>query len=132
MTSATLEGTRRFAKRLKGKLAPEHFREAQGLLLSSIGIGTYLGEADVDTDEAYRSAVVRAVEAGVNVIDTAINYRFQRSERSVGKALRGLIASDTTRRDELVIATKAGFLTFDSDAPDDPRHYIQDTFIARG
>jgi diketogulonate reductase-like aldo/keto reductase len=85
MTSATLEGTRRFAKRLKENVAPEHFREEQGLLFSSIGIGTYLGEADENTDEAYRSAVVRAVESGVNVIDTAINYRFQRSERSVGK-----------------------------------------------
>jgi aryl-alcohol dehydrogenase-like predicted oxidoreductase len=32
----------------------------------------------------------------------------------------------------LIVATKAGFLTFDSEAPDDPRHYIQDTFISRG
>src|SRR5689334_8536587 len=85
MTSATLEGTRRFAKRFTGKLAPEHFREEQGLLLSTIGIGTYLGEADAKTDEAYRAAVTHAVELGVNVIDTAINYRFQRSERSIGK-----------------------------------------------
>jgi len=132
MTSATLEGTRRFAKRLKGRVAPEHFRQEQDVLLSSIGIGTYLGEANTDTDEAYRAAVVRAVELGANLIDTAINYRFQRSERSIGKALRGLFTSEAAQRDELIIATKAGFLTFDGEPPDDPRHYIQDTFIARG
>jgi len=130
--SATLEGTRRYAERLEGRVSPQHFREAQGLLMSSIGLGTYLGEPDADTDEAYRTAVVRAVELGVNVIDTAINYRFQRSERSIGQALRDLALSDKARRDELIIATKAGYLTFDGAVPEDPRHYIQDTLICTG
>ena len=132
MTAATLQGTRRYAKRLAGRVAAKHFSEAQGLMLSSIGLGTYLGEPDSNTDEAYRSAVVRAVELGVNVIDSAINYRFQRSERSIGQALRDLISSGTAQRDELVIATKAGFLTFDGEVPEDPRHYIQDTLICTG
>ncbi|HLQ79180.1 MAG TPA: aldo/keto reductase [Terriglobia bacterium] len=130
--SATPQGTRRYAKRFANLVAAEHFREAQGLTLSSIGIGTYLGEPDSATDDAYRSAIVRAVGLGVNVIDSAINYRFQRSERSVGMALRDLLASGTARRDELVIATKAGFLTFDGEVPEDPRHYIQDTLICTG
>ena len=129
---ATLEGTRRYADRLKGRVAPEHFREVQGLLTSSIGLGTYLGEPDAATDEAYRAAVVRAVELGVNVIDSAINYRFQRSERSIGQALRDLESAGIARRDELIIATKAGFLTFDGVVPEDPRHYIQDTLICTG
>jgi aryl-alcohol dehydrogenase-like predicted oxidoreductase len=129
---ATLEGTRRYAGRLKGRVAPGHFREAQGLMMSSIGLGTYLGEPDPDTDEAYRAAVVRAVELGVNVIDTAINYRFQRSERSIGQALRDLVSSGEALRDELIIATKAGYLTFDGAVPEDPRHYIQDTLICTG
>src|SRR4051812_32236293 len=115
---ATLEGTRRYAERLNGRVAPGHFREAQGLMMSSIGIGTYLGEPDGATDEAYRSAAVRAVELGVNVIDTAINYRFQRSERSIGQALRDLISSGKAQRDELIIATKAGYLTFDGAVPE--------------
>jgi aryl-alcohol dehydrogenase-like predicted oxidoreductase len=129
---ATLEGTRRYAERLKGRVSSQHFREAQGLVMSSIGLGTYLGEPDAATDEAYRAGIVRAVELGVNVIDTAINYRFQRSERSIGQALRDLISSGTARRDELIIATKAGFLTFDGEVPEDPRHYIQDTLICTG
>jgi aryl-alcohol dehydrogenase-like predicted oxidoreductase len=130
--SATSAGTRRFAERLKGRVAPQHFREVQGLMTSSIGLGTYLGEPDAATDEAYRAAVVRAVELGVNVIDTAINYRFQRSERSIGQALRDLASSGDVGRDEVIIATKAGYLTFNGSVPEDPRHYIQDTLICTG
>jgi aryl-alcohol dehydrogenase-like predicted oxidoreductase len=129
---ATSEGTRRYAERLKKLVSTQHFTEAQGLTMSSIGIGTYLGEADEATDAAYRAAVVRAVQLGANVIDTAINYRFQRSERSVGNALRDLFASGSFKRDELIIATKAGFLTFDGAVPEDPRHYIQDTLMCTG
>jgi len=130
--AATLEGTHRFAERMKGRVSSEFFRNIQGLLASSIGIGTYLGEPDAATDEAYRAAVVRAVELGVNVIDSAINYRFQRSERSIGQAIRDLVSSGKARRDELIIATKAGYLTFDGSVPEDPRHYIQDTLICTG
>ena len=67
--------------------ATDHFRAAQNLWLSSIGIGTYLGQPEDETDRRYTEAIVRAVELGANVIDTAANYRFQRSERSIGAAL---------------------------------------------
>ena len=65
--SATPEGTLRYAARFQGRAAPGHFREIPGgLVLSSIGIGTYLGEADAATDGAYTDAVVAAVESGCN------------------------------------------------------------------
>ena len=51
---------------------------------------------------------------GANVIDTAANYRFQRSERSVGEALRRLSAAGFAR-DELVVCTKGGYLPFDGE-----------------
>src|SRR5450755_5040895 len=86
--SATADGTLRYAARFQGRSAAGHFREIPGgLVLSSIGIGTYLGEADDATDGAYTDAIVSAVESGCNVIDSAINYRFQRSERAVGAAM---------------------------------------------
>ena len=47
---ATLEGTERYRERFKDSAAAGHFREAQELLLSSLGIGTYLGNADDETD----------------------------------------------------------------------------------
>ncbi|HET9788581.1 MAG TPA: aldo/keto reductase, partial [Pyrinomonadaceae bacterium] len=85
--SATLEASIRYRDRFKAQAADNHFRNEQNLWLSSIGIGSYLGNADDATDANYCEAVVRAVELGANVIDTAANYRFQRSERSIGKAL---------------------------------------------
>jgi aryl-alcohol dehydrogenase-like predicted oxidoreductase len=97
-------------------------------LVSSIGLGTYLGEADKQTDRRYTAAVVRAVGLGSNVIDSAINCRFQRSERSIGAALVKL-AGNGIGRDELVIATKAGFLSFDDSPPADPREYFLKTYL---
>src|SRR5215472_8666988 len=75
--SATAEGTERYRKRFEGKIPAGHFRQSQGLWLSSIGLGTYLGNHDAETDKLYHDAIVRAVESGCNVIDTAINYRNQ-------------------------------------------------------
>jgi aryl-alcohol dehydrogenase-like predicted oxidoreductase len=128
---ATPEGTERFRKRFAGIIAPEHFRALQGLWVSSIGVGTYLGNYDEATDAQYHQAVVGAVESGCNVIDTAINYRCQRSERSIGTALKEL-ARKGYGRDELVIATKGGFLPFDNMPPSDPKNYIIKTFVESG
>src|SRR5258706_16996 len=85
--SATLEGTIRYRERFKDRAAENHFREQQHLWLSSIGTGTYLGNPDDETDARYTTAISRALELGANVIDTAANYRFQRSERAIGEAL---------------------------------------------
>ncbi|HEX8422442.1 MAG TPA: aldo/keto reductase, partial [Pyrinomonadaceae bacterium] len=109
------------------------------LWLSSLGIGTYLGKPDAATDARYTEAVTRAVELGANVVDTAANYRFQRSERSIGAALRALVEGngDDARvaRDEIVICTKGGYIPFDSDPPNGQegvRRYIEETFIKTG
>lgn len=130
--SATPAGSLRYAARFRGKSAAGHFRQTPAnLILSSIGIGTYLGEADQATDGAYSDAVVAAVEGGLNVIDTAINYRFQRSERSIKEALRELIARGFSR-EEIVLCTKAGFLTPDGEMPADVNDYFAREFLNHG
>lgn len=129
---ATIEGTARYRARLKERANESHFRLEQNLWLSSIGLGTYLGRPDEATDRAYTESVVRAVELGVNVIDTAANYRFQRSERSIGAALRQLADSGTASRDELVICTKGGYLPFDGAPPSNVRRYVEETFVQTG
>ncbi|HEX3377700.1 MAG TPA: aldo/keto reductase [Candidatus Acidoferrales bacterium] len=130
-TFATPDGTKKYAARFAGRAATGHFREHQGLWLSSVGIGTYLGEADARTDQGYTDAIVAAVESGVNVIDTAINYRFQRSERSVGAAIAEL-ARRGYGREELVICTKGGFLTPDGDMPADATEYFNREYVETG
>jgi aryl-alcohol dehydrogenase-like predicted oxidoreductase len=129
--SASSEGTERYRRRFDGKISQEHFRTWQGLAVSSIGIGTYLGNHDADTDQQYHDAVVAAVESGCNVIDTAINYRYQRSERSIGTALKELAARGFAR-EEIVVATKGGFIPFDGAPPKDIRSYFNDTFVKPG
>ena len=128
---ATPEGTHRYATSFHDRAADGHFREVHGLTLSSIGIGTYLGQPDERTDAAYTSAIVAAVESGINVADAAINYRFQRSERSIGAALVQLEAKGYTR-DQLVLCTKAGYLTPDAKMPADSNQYFFREYIQRG
>ncbi len=128
---ATSEGTDRFRQRFAATL-PGHFREFQGLWLSSIGIGTYLGEPTDACDALYHEAIVAALELGINVIDTAVNYRHQRSERAIAGALQTVMGADKVRRDEVLIATKGGFLNFNGSEPDDPAEYFQQTLIDPG
>jgi aryl-alcohol dehydrogenase-like predicted oxidoreductase len=129
---ATPQGTRRYAERLASAIAPEHFRQQHGLLISTIGLGTYLGFGDERTDRMYQEAVRRAIELGCNVIDSAINYRFQRSERAIGAALKQLINAGKAQRDEIVIATKGGFFPYDGEAPRDPRAWVVENLINTG
>jgi aryl-alcohol dehydrogenase-like predicted oxidoreductase len=129
--SATAEGTARYRNRFNGKIPAEHFRQVDAVWMSSIGIGTYLGNYDEETDKQYHDAVVRSVESGANVIDSAINYRLQRSERSIGTALKEL-ATQGYGRDEIVVATKGGFIPYDATPPKDAKKYIEDTFIKSG
>ena len=131
LNHATPEGTLRYAEHFATRAATNYFRRQQGLWLSSIGIGTYLGNADEATDLSYANAVTRAVTSGVNVIDTAANYRFQRSERAIGNALK-TIESQGFSREELLICTKGGYLPFDSAPPRNIRDYVVETFVKPG
>ncbi|MGQ9915256.1 MAG: aldo/keto reductase [Thermogutta sp.] len=82
-----------------------------GLQASAIGLGTWaVGGGPwwgpTDEEEAVR-AIQAAIDAGVNLIDTAPAYGFGKSEELVGKAIRG-------RRDRVVLATKCGLIWDDS------------------
>ena len=108
---ATPESTARFAAWHSGPASCGFYRPFGTLQISSLGLGTYLGNPDDPTDIAYRDAVIAAVRGGVNFLDAAINYRHQRSERSIGAALAQLFAAGDAQRDQILVATKAGFLT---------------------
>ncbi len=136
---ASSEATRRYAARFSSSAAPGHFREPVNCaapgeaapLLSSIGIGTYLGEPDAATDRGYTESVIAAVEGGINVVDTAINYRHQKSERSIGAALRELARKGFSRQ-EIFLATKGGYITPDADQPGDPGEYLRREYLESG
>jgi aryl-alcohol dehydrogenase-like predicted oxidoreductase len=102
-----------------------------GLSLSSIGIGTYLGQPTQEDDLAVENAVYESVKSGaVNVIDTAINYRAMRSEKNIGKALLRLVKDGVISRDQVFISTKNGYITNDGDYPNvDVMEYMHRMYI---
>ena len=108
---ATAEGTVAYAARFPDAQSNGFFREANGWQLSSLGLGSYLGGQDDETDLAYFASVVDAFRGGINVFDAAINYRHQRSERAIGSALRKLLRDGEAQREEFLVCSKAGFLT---------------------
>lgn len=128
---ATLEGTTRYRLRCAGRL-PKHFREVQGLCVSSIGLGTYLGDPTEEVDARYAETATLAAQTGVNVFDTAVNYRHMRSERAIGRGIAEAVSSGTVRRDEILLATKGGFLSYDGKEPDDPSAYFQEKLVKTG
>jgi aryl-alcohol dehydrogenase-like predicted oxidoreductase len=127
---ATAEGTLRFAGRAAA--AQGHFREARGLALSSLGLGTYLGREDSKTDAGYEAAFEEAISLGVNVFDSAINYRGQRSERAIGRALARAVADGRASRDELFVSTKGGYFPHDAEDGRDARTYVREEFLESG
>jgi aryl-alcohol dehydrogenase-like predicted oxidoreductase len=124
---ATAEGTGAYAKRFPGLAG--NFRPALGLSVSSIGLGTYLGEPDEGTDRDYEASISEALRGGINLVDTAVNYRFQRSERNIGAAISAAIGRGELKREEVVVATKGGYITFDGAVPPDPRKWFEEHFI---
>ncbi len=128
---ASPEATRSYAARFAGKAAPGHFRGCRGLTLSSLGIGTYLGNPDPATDLGYTQSIVEAVLGGFNVLDSAINYRFQRSERSMGAAIAE-VAARGIPREALLVCTKGGYLTPDGEMPTNPRDYFSREYFSKG
>ncbi|MCI4360371.1 MAG: aldo/keto reductase [Thermoplasmata archaeon] len=133
---ATADGTLRLRGRAESaqRVSPHHFRTTKGgLALSSLGLGTYLGKPDPPTDTAVEQAVSISLSSGrVNVVDTAINYRYQRAERSIGRALHRLVEAGTVRRDELFLATKVGYLAPDGEAGLSPSEWVERELIEPG
>jgi aryl-alcohol dehydrogenase-like predicted oxidoreductase len=125
---ATREGTWRYRNRFGDSFGRTYFRRFPPGVVSSIGIGTYLGDATDAVDDRYHDALVEAFDHGINLVDTAVNYRCQRAERVVGRAL----STSTAERDEVVVATKGGFVPFDGSRPDNPAAYVRRAFLDTG
>ena len=84
-----------------------------GLDVGRIGLGamgmTGTYGADLDDAESIRT-IHRAIELGVTLIDTAEIYGPFTNEELVGRALKG-------RRDQVVLATKFGFVSHAGEGP---------------
>ncbi len=80
---------------------------ATGLTVSRLGFGGY--RVDDETPE-HREALTRALQAGVNLVDTSTNYTDGGSERLVGAVLAELVHAGRLRREEVVVVSKIGYV----------------------
>jgi len=120
---ATPKGTKKFAER-QNEDTKKNYKSVQDLTLSNIGVGTYLGNPDSETDYLVQDAVKKSILGGINVVDSAINYRAQKAERSVGNAILQLIDNNDISREEVFVSTKNGYVTNDGDIKEDLMQYI--------
>jgi len=127
---ATSEGTKKFAQ--NSGVNQVNFNEFENLTLSNVGIGTYLGDVDAKTDELVTNAVKQSITSGVNVVDTAINYRSQKAERSVGKAILELIQEEKISRDQIFLSSKNGYVTNDADVQLGFWEYVKEEYTQKG
>ncbi len=81
----------------------------QGLVVSEIGLGcmSMTGVYGTPDAEGGRATIHRALDLGVNFLDTADMYGNGANEELVGRAIRG-------RREQVVLATKFGFVVLDT------------------
>lgn len=130
-TYATPEATYHFAKRFS------HYKDFyirhDGLLFSKLGFGTFKKEPYKEENYMfdYKEALKTAIRGGVNVIDTAINYRYQQSEREVGEVVRELVASGEVKREALILCSKGGFISLDFPFPENPYAWIEEHIIQK-
>ena len=130
--NATPDGTRKYSDYAISQGKPRsHFKSFENLHLSSLGMGTYLGQVSKEDDQAVENAVYQSVRSGaINVIDTAINYRAMKSEKSIGRALLRLVKDGVISRDQVFVSTKNGYITNDGDYPNiDVMEYMHRMYI---
>ena len=132
MAHADPSGTENYSVRFPDFKKKGFYRDFMGVKISSLGLGTYLGESTDACDALYTGAIQTALVSGINLLDSAVNYRCMRSERNIGQALGELIKEGKIRREEVVVCTKGGFIPFEGNPPADPGKYLQETYIKPG
>ena len=113
--------------------APGHFRDAMGLSLSSIGLGTYLGDEDAATDAGYEASVAVGARAGDQRV--RLGDQLPRPEERArdrprpGEGLRRRSGARGTRSSS---RRRAATSRTTRDDPRPARRYVQETFLALG
>jgi aryl-alcohol dehydrogenase-like predicted oxidoreductase len=130
MSVATLEDTLSFAKKFAHY--KDFYIKHNDLIFSKLGLGTFNKEPYKEENYVfhYIESVKQAIKSGINLIDTASNYRYGMSEKEIGIALTEL--GDEVKREELIICSKGGFIQLQYPFPKDPYVWIEENIIAQG
>ncbi|KAG0004572.1 hypothetical protein BGZ79_008823 [Entomortierella chlamydospora] len=104
-SSATPKATAEFLS--KHPALPTATIPKRGLVLSKLGFGAYRTN---ESQPAHRAALLKAIQAGVNVIDTSSHFGHGASETFIGNTLEELFKQNKIKREEVVVVSKAGFI----------------------
>jgi voltage-dependent potassium channel beta subunit len=80
-----------------------------GLLVSKLGLGSWMDVSDKYTADAWYAMMKLAFENGINFFDNAEAYGGGLAEKNMGAAITKGIAEGTWSREDLVITTKIYF-----------------------
>lgn len=129
MQAATTEATYDFAKRFSNY--KDFYIKSNDLIFSKLGLGTFNKEPYKEENYVfhYIEGVKEAVKNGINLIDTASNYRYGQSEKEISEALKELYAENAVKREELIICSKGGFIQLDYPFPENPYEWIDENII---
>jgi aryl-alcohol dehydrogenase-like predicted oxidoreductase len=132
MVCATSTATEGYTGRFSHFKSNGFYRPFLGVQISSLGLGTYLGDSSDSADALYVEAIQTALSSGINLLDSAVNYRCMRSERNIGQALGALIQEKKISREEVVLCTKGGFIPYEGQPPAHPEKYFQEAYFKPG
>lgn len=109
----------------------ESYKTFRRATVSGIGIGTWMGACTPEVDNQYIETIVHAASRGINVFDTAINYRHMKAERCVGRAVRMLVEAGFNR-ELFMVSSKGGYLSHDADDPRSAEDYLRQEYLKPG
>ncbi|MEC8530168.1 MAG: aldo/keto reductase, partial [Thermoproteota archaeon] len=89
---ATTEGTKSFSE----KFLTANYNSFQNLHLSNVGIGTYLGEPDSQTDAIVKDAVKKSILLAKSKLADRINGKMN-NQSTINKSESGLNENNTLR-----------------------------------
>ncbi|QDF27583.1 aldo/keto reductase [Halarcobacter anaerophilus] len=129
MQVATKDATYNFAKKFSNY--KDFYTLHNNLIFSKLGLGTFNKEPYKEENYVfhYIEGVKEAVKSGINLIDTASNYRYGQSEKEIGIALKELMDEKSIKREELIICSKGGFIQLDYPFPENPYEWINENII---
>ncbi|MBN1318265.1 MAG: aldo/keto reductase [Anaerolineales bacterium] len=129
---AAREGTTDYKERFSGRVHPSHFKLANDIWISSIGLGIYLKEITDKKEADYRDVLSLAIRCGCNYLDAGIALQSQKSEQVIGQALASVFAKGFVARDEMIVSCRGGQIIFKGEYPESWAEYVREQLIDPG
>jgi aryl-alcohol dehydrogenase-like predicted oxidoreductase len=132
MNFATVEGTFSYIKKFP-KYSKDFYNFNGDFFISSLGLGSFRKEPYREENYLkqvnFYESTKTALKNGINFIDTASVYRYQESEKEIGRALKDMMEKGEILRENFIVSSKAGFIPLEFPFPENPYEWIDEKII---